>query len=121
MASKEGATLTNVKSARVEALARKTELLTENWQRARKAQMQEQLAVNTELKRRWLGLDHREAQQVRVPTSEAASARRSQRRGTQFKALITAAEIRVNNALAYIISTLGSQPLAGHQAHRNYS
>jgi hypothetical protein len=103
MASKERHTLTNVSSARVEALTRKTAVLTENWQRARKARLKEQLAVNTELKRRWLEFDHREAQQVRVATSEAAASRHSQQQGNPIKALIRAVEITVNNALTSII------------------
>jgi hypothetical protein len=117
MASKDRHTLTNANSVRIEALARKTEALTENWQRAREARLKEQLAVNTELKRRWLEFDHNQAQKVRVATSKTTSSRRSPQRGNPLKALIRAVEIPVNNALAYLVSVLGIYRLASHQTH----
>lgn len=112
MASNDGSTLPNVKRAQVAARARKTQVLTENWQRKRQASLKAQLAVNTELKQRWLELDHREAQQVRVAMSEATESRPSPPRGTRLNALLAAASTRVNTALTYLVSALGFQRFA---------
>jgi hypothetical protein len=54
MASKERLNLTSIKRERFEALARKTTVLIEDWRRARGVRLAEQLAVNNEVKQRWL-------------------------------------------------------------------
>jgi len=54
MASKERHNLTSLNHERVAALARKTTVLMEDWRRERGARLAAQLAVNTEIKQRWL-------------------------------------------------------------------
>ncbi len=120
MASQERHNLTSFKSEGVEALARKTEALTESWQRERRARLLGQLAVNAEIKQRWLEPHHPEALQARVTTGSATVSRYFQPRGSPFKALLAAGKKPVNNALAYIASVLGLQRLASHQTNRSH-
>ena len=63
MTSKERLNLTSIKRARFEALARKAEVLMEGWRRERGARLAAQLAVNNEVKQRWLGSNPSEARQ----------------------------------------------------------
>ena len=116
MASKERLYSTSVKSERVEVSTSKTAVLMEGWRRERSARMAAQLAVNAEIKQRWLKSESIEAPPDRVATGPATFSRQPQRRGAPFKALLTALEIPVNQALAYVISVLGIQRLAGKHA-----
>ena len=54
MASKESRNLTSIQRELVEALARKAKVLMEDWRRVRGARLAQQLAINTEVKQRWL-------------------------------------------------------------------
>ena len=54
MASKERYNLTSLKQERFEALARKAKVLMQGWRRERGARLAAQLAVNNEVKQRWL-------------------------------------------------------------------
>ena len=66
MASKERLDRTSVNSERYEALARKAKELMEGWQRERGERLTEQLAVNIEIKKRWLEYHRIEARQRRM-------------------------------------------------------
>ena len=54
MASKERLNLANLKRERFEALARKATVLMEGWRRERGVRLAKQLALNIEVKQRWL-------------------------------------------------------------------
>lgn len=117
MARKAQFNLTNFSRARVDALTRKAEVLTKHWQRERSARLLEQLAVNAETKQRWLEADSSVARQAPAATRTATVSHPSQPRSSPFKAWLAAGKIPVNNALAYIVSVLGLQRLASHQAN----
>jgi hypothetical protein len=61
MASRERRNLTSIQRARFETLARKAEVLMEGWRRERGARLAAQLAINTEIKQRWLGAESSKA------------------------------------------------------------
>lgn len=65
MASIERRNLTSLKHERFAALARKTTVLMEAWRRQREAGLAAQLAVNTEIKQRWLESESSEARHRR--------------------------------------------------------
>ncbi len=54
MASKERLNLASFKRERFEVLARKATVLMKGWRRERGARLTKQLAVNSEVKQRWL-------------------------------------------------------------------
>ena len=120
MASQERCNLTSFQSEGVEALACKTDVLTERWQRERRARLLGQLAVNAEIKQRWLEPHHPEAQQARVTTGSATVSRPFQQRSSPFKALLALGKKPVNNALAYVVSMLGLHRLASDQTNRSH-
>ena len=65
MANKERLNLTSFKRERFEALARKATVLMEGWRRERGVRLTKQLAVNNEVKQRWLESYPIEARQGR--------------------------------------------------------
>ena len=121
MANQERYKLMSGKRARIEALARKTEMLTESWQREQGVRLLGQLAVNAEIKQRWSEPPHLTPPQTHVATGSAALSSPFQQRGSPLQALLAAGQTPVHNALAYIVSVLGLQRLASHQADSSHS
>ena len=114
MASRERSHLTNVNHVRRAALASKTARLRESWQCERRARLLAQLAVNAEIKQRWVEPHYAVTPQTRVVTGGPTATSQFQPRTAPFKALFEAGKISVMNALAYLVSVLGLQRLASH-------
>lgn len=117
MASKNQPGINNVRSM---ALASKTDLLRESWQRQRRARLLEQLAMNAEIKQRWVETHYAEPLQARVGTGGNAASNQTQPRDDPFRAVLTAGKTTANKALAYIVSVFGLPRMLSRQASRSH-